>query len=85
MLESLLDLEIAYNIMKPTKTEESVVHPIDSHYMKLNTDISVIDKNSKDFNLLQQYVKNTHAATHTRYDLEILEVRNHCLLLDNNF
>uniref|UniRef100_A0A1B6DFG5 Poly [ADP-ribose] polymerase n=1 Tax=Clastoptera arizonana TaxID=38151 RepID=A0A1B6DFG5_9HEMI len=72
MLENLLDLEIAYNIMKPNSTDAGI-HPVDAHYHKLNTDITVLEKDSKDFEMLKLYVKNTHAETHNQYELEILE------------
>lgn len=75
MLDSLLEMEIAYSLLKTTKEEESSnVHPIDLHYSKLNAEIEVVDKSSKEFELLHMYVKNTHAATHTQYELEIIDV-----------
>ena len=33
-----------------------------------------MDKSSEEFNLIQTYAKNTHAATHTQYQLEVEEV-----------
>jgi len=74
MLDSLMEIEIAYNMLKTKSDAEGDVHPLDAHYTKLNTHIEVLDKQTDEFKLLQQYVRNTHAATHTQYDLEILEV-----------
>uniref|UniRef100_A0A2Z5U1X2 Poly [ADP-ribose] polymerase n=1 Tax=Reticulitermes speratus TaxID=60591 RepID=A0A2Z5U1X2_9NEOP len=74
MLESLMEIEIAYSMLKTKSDAEGDVHPLDAHYAKLNTHIEVLDKQTDEFELLEQYVKNTHAATHTQYDLEILEV-----------
>lgn len=75
MLDSLLEIEVAYSLLKTTKEEEgNNVHPIDLHYSKLNAEIEVLDRTSKEFELLQIYVKNTHATTHTQYELEILDV-----------
>lgn len=34
----------------------------------------VLCKDSKEFSMIEQYVKNTHAETHTQYELEVLEV-----------
>ena len=34
----------------------------------------VLCKDSKEFSMIVQYVKNTHAETHTQYELEVLEV-----------
>jgi poly [ADP-ribose] polymerase len=75
MLDSLMEIEIAYNLLKTKSDADGDMHPLDAHYAKLNTHVEVIDKKTEEFELLKQYVKNTHAATHTQYDLEILEVR----------
>ncbi|XP_033221559.1 poly [ADP-ribose] polymerase [Belonocnema kinseyi] len=72
MLESLLDMEIAYSLLN-VKTD-STANPIDAHYEQLNAEIDVMDKTSEEFKVLEQYVKNTHAATHQQYELEIEEV-----------
>lgn len=74
MLDSLMEIEIAYSMLKTKSDTEGDVHPLDAHYAKLNTHIEILDKKADEFKLLQQYVRNTHAATHTQYDLEILEV-----------
>ena len=74
MLDSLMEIEIAYSMLKTKSDTEGGVHPLDAHYAKLNTHIEVLDKQTEEFELLQQYVRNTHAATHTQYELEILEV-----------
>lgn len=36
----------------------------------------VVDKNTDEANIIMQYVKNTHAATHNTYTLEVQEVSN---------
>lgn len=73
MLDSLMDMEIAYNLMK-SDTADSDVDPIDSHYAKLNTDISLVPKDSEGFKTIQKYVENTHGETHSSYTLEIEDV-----------
>lgn len=72
MLDSLMELEIAYSLMKTSsgKGENS----IDAYYSKLNTEIDVLDRASAEFEIIQEYVRNTHAATHSSYSLEIEEV-----------
>lgn len=70
MLDSLLELEIAYNLMKSSGSE----HTVDSYYRQLNTEIDVVDRNSEEFAIIEQYVKNTHAETHRNYTLVIEEV-----------
>lgn len=72
MLDALLEMEIAYNLLCD-KTDRKE-NPLDGHYKQLKTDIDVLDKTSEEFNMIEKYVKNTHAATHTQYELEIEEV-----------
>ncbi|GAB0091469.1 Poly [Sergentomyia squamirostris] len=72
MLESLLEIEVAYSMLKTESGSD--VSPIDTHYDQLKTDLEVLDKSSEEFAILSKYVKNTHAATHNMYDLEIVEV-----------
>ena len=48
--------------------------PIDAHYKKLKTEIEVLEQTTEEFKVIEEYVKNTHASTHTQYSLEIEEV-----------
>ena len=72
MLSSLLDIEVAYNLLKSSNAEGK--DPIDSHYEQLNTEISVLNKSSNEYKILEKYVAQTHASTHTLYKLEIQQV-----------
>uniref|UniRef100_A0A6P8QEZ4 Poly [ADP-ribose] polymerase n=1 Tax=Geotrypetes seraphini TaxID=260995 RepID=A0A6P8QEZ4_GEOSA len=73
MLDNLLDIEVAYSLLK-SGTEDGEKSPIDINYEKLKTDIQVIARDSEEAKILKQYVKNTHAATHNTYDLEIVDI-----------
>ncbi|KAM7430085.1 Poly [ADP-ribose] polymerase 1 [Porites harrisoni] len=73
MLDNLLDIEVAYSLLKSGE-EDLAKDPLDVNYEKLNTDLEVLCKDSKEFSMIKQYVKNTHAETHTQYELEVLEV-----------
>lgn len=70
MLNNLLELEIAYNILKSNGKNTG----IDDHYNKLNTEITVIDENTTEYDIVKQYVKNTHAETHDMYELELTQL-----------
>lgn len=75
MLESLMEMEVAYSLLKETQGAGSEdVHPIDAHYAKLNSVIEALEKSSEEYLDIQKYVANTHAPTHSNYNLEILEV-----------
>lgn len=72
MLESLLELELAYGLLNEETDMEK--NPLDGHYEQLKNDIHPINRNSDEFKLLQKYVKNTHAITHSNYELEIEDI-----------
>jgi poly [ADP-ribose] polymerase 1 len=75
MLDSLMELEVAYNLMKvKDEDKDKVMHPLDLQYSKLNTHITVLERDSEEFGHLQAYVRNTHAETHQQYSLDIAEV-----------
>ncbi|XP_072912212.1 poly [ADP-ribose] polymerase 1 isoform X2 [Hemitrygon akajei] len=73
MLDSLLDIEVAYSLLKDGM-EDDAKDPIDINYEKLHTDIKVLDKQTDEAKIIIDYVKNTHAATHNQYDLDVLEI-----------
>lgn len=73
MLDSLMELEVAYSLMKSSHTSKTGSH-IDGHYEQLKTEIDILPKDSQEYKYLCDYVKNTHAQTHASYDLEIDEV-----------
>ena len=76
MLDNLQEIEIAYSLLKTDDEGSADKDPLDVHYEKLKTHMSVLDKESKEFKRLVKYVKNTHASTHNQYQLEVLEVFN---------
>jgi len=75
MLEALGEIEIAQKLIKETKKEIHTVNPLDQQFasLKLNK-LEPLDKLSDRFKLIEQYVKNTHGATHSGYNLVIDEV-----------
>lgn len=75
LVESLLEIELTSRMIKTeTKVKEEEVHPVDSLYGKLNTDIKPVPRDSKTFSMVETYAQNTHAATHSQYTLEIENV-----------
>jgi hypothetical protein len=72
MLEALGDIEIATSLLKGTST--SGENPIDASYKALNTKLEPVEKSSKEYSIIAQYIKNTHAPTHTNYVLRLKEL-----------
>ncbi|KAK5642118.1 hypothetical protein RI129_008285 [Pyrocoelia pectoralis] len=70
MVDNLMELEVAYNLMKATGGDNT----IDGHYDQLKTEIDILDHKSEEFEMIKKYVKNTHAATHSNYKLSVDEV-----------
>lgn len=66
MLDALRDIEIASEFLG-SKVEEGTEEedPLDTHYKKLHCDIRPIPHDSGDFKLVEKYLKQTHAPTHT--------------------
>lgn len=72
MLESLLDIEVAYSLLKGSAAGDE--DPIDAYYKSLEAKIEVLDKETDEFKLIEKYVKNTHAKTHSSYKLDVVDV-----------
>ncbi len=73
MLNNLLEIEIAYNLLRGDCADDQE-SPIDLHYKKLNCQMEVLDKKSDEYKDILAYVSNTHAATHNNYSLEVEDV-----------
>lgn len=50
-------------------------------YIAVTRVVQVLEKVGEEYTRLQEYVRNTHAATHQQYDLEVKNVR----LVDDRF
>ncbi|KAM6592239.1 hypothetical protein CsatA_014844 [Cannabis sativa] len=71
MLEALQDIEIASRLVGfDVDDDES----LDDKYKKLRCDIDPIPRDSADYSLIEKYLLNTHAPTHTDWSLELEEV-----------
>ncbi|KGN57935.1 poly [ADP-ribose] polymerase 1 isoform X1 [Cucumis sativus] len=71
MLEALQDIEIASRLVGfDGDSHES----LDDKYKKLHCDIAPISHESEDYKLIEKYLLNTHAPTHTDWALELEEV-----------
>jgi len=78
MLEQLLEIELAFEMIQGEGDSKSL--PVDDHYKRLNALIDPLEKNSGDYEMIQKYLSNTHAATHSEYKLSIQEVREDVII-----
>lgn len=72
LLSALQDLEVASKMVSSPSVEGE--HPIDAHYKKLKTNLTVVEKTSADFMRVNDYIQNTHGHTHTTYSLELVDL-----------
>ncbi|XP_050082523.1 poly [ADP-ribose] polymerase [Anopheles aquasalis] len=73
MLESLIEIEVAYSLLSKGESNNEK-NPLDVHYEQLKTEIEPMKRDTEEFKILQEYVRNTHATTHKDYELEIQEI-----------
>lgn len=71
MLEALQDIEIASRLVGFDANNDD---SIDDNYKKLHCDISPLPHDSEEFCLIEKFLQNTHAPTHTDWSLELEEV-----------
>lgn len=72
MLDSLMEIELAYELL--SKGDEGGASSIDSHYKTLNADVDILEAHSEEYKIIDKYLQNTHAPTHTNYALRIDQV-----------
>jgi poly [ADP-ribose] polymerase len=66
LLDTLKNIQIATRILRNA-------HSLDQVYDSLGISLTPVSTTAKDFQIVDRYVTNTHASTHT-YKLELLEV-----------
>ncbi|XP_028036394.1 poly [ADP-ribose] polymerase [Bombyx mandarina] len=72
MMDNLLEIEIAYGLLQ--SDTDDTVSPIEGHYKKLKAEIAPLDKTTDEFEMILEYVRNTHGKTHNFYTLNVEEV-----------
>uniref|UniRef100_UPI000180C414 poly [ADP-ribose] polymerase 2 n=1 Tax=Ciona intestinalis TaxID=7719 RepID=UPI000180C414 len=85
LLSALSDIQIAIKIMDEAEGSGLKENPFDLRYKSLQCEMKPLPKTSKNFKLVQEYVKNTHAATHMNYELSIEDVFTLAKENDKNF
>lgn len=72
LVETLLEMEIAVSLSKGGGT--SGTNPIDENYQKLNAEITPVDEATKEWIMVEKYLQNTHAKTHSQYTLKLVDL-----------
>ncbi len=71
VLDELQNIKIATNVID---NKQDDVNPVDAIYQELNTTIKPLKKGSKMWKVIEDYVHNTHAPTHSNYTAEVLDI-----------
>lgn len=75
LLDTLNEIDTAQKLNKEdTASGDAKIHPLDRHYSQLNLKLTPLDRNSDTWKILETWVKQTHAPTHTDYKLKILDI-----------
>jgi poly [ADP-ribose] polymerase len=69
LLESLREIAVAMRILQESEVKGGNI--IDASYKALNCEINEVARDSMEWQLIDSYMKNTHAPTHTGYSLTL--------------
>eukprot|EP00741_Cyanophora_paradoxa_P007542 tig00001154_g7294.t2 len=77
LLDALKDIEIAQRLIfsgrETAAAPAAGVNVLDAYYGALKTELVPLERGGPDWDLLQHYLTNTHAATHSKYELVLLD------------
>ncbi|KAL3648050.1 Poly [ADP-ribose] polymerase 2 [Castilleja foliolosa] len=71
LVEALAEIEVA---MKLIEDDTDMEDPLYSQYKRLDCDLLPLEAHSDEFSMIQKYTKNTHAKTHSNYDVDIIQI-----------
>ena len=71
LLEALSDIKVAISIIDDTERQQGQENSMDLHYKSLNCLLSPVSDKAQEFSVIQQYLVNTHAPTHSNYKLKL--------------
>ncbi|VDD85971.1 unnamed protein product [Enterobius vermicularis] len=70
LLEMLANIEISVRAIQEKSGDENL-NPIDRHFLNMRCDLSVIASDDPQYKMINKYLQNTHAPTHSRYRMKI--------------
>ncbi|KAJ6848626.1 poly [ADP-ribose] polymerase 2-A [Iris pallida] len=71
MVAALDEIEIATKILKDDAEQED---PMYSRYERLQCELKPVEVDSEEYSVIEKYVANTHAKTHSSYTVDIAQV-----------
>ncbi|XP_022899060.1 poly [ADP-ribose] polymerase 2 isoform X1 [Olea europaea var. sylvestris] len=71
MVEALGEIELATKLLVD---DIEMKDPLYSHYQRLHCELVPLEVGSREFYMIEKYMKNTHAKTHSNYTVNIVQV-----------
>ena len=71
LLEALSDIKVAISIIDDAEKSQAQESSVDTHYRSLDCSLSPLLSNADEYKIIEQYLTNTHASTHSSYSLQI--------------
>ncbi|WJX19914.1 NAD(+) ADP-ribosyltransferase [Trifolium repens] len=72
MVEALAEIEVATKLLKDDAEMEG--DPLYAHYQRLHCELVPVEFGTEEFSMIENYMKNTHAETHSNYTVEIVQI-----------
>ncbi|KAK7269676.1 hypothetical protein RIF29_22410 [Crotalaria pallida] len=72
MVEALGEIEVATKLLKDDEGMQD--DPLYAHYQRLHCELVPVEFGCEEFSMIEKYMKNTHAKTHSNYTVEIVQI-----------
>ncbi|KAK7277759.1 hypothetical protein RJT34_22776 [Clitoria ternatea] len=72
MVEALGEIELATKLLKDDTEMQG--DPLYTHYQRLHCELVPVKFGCEDFSMIEEYLKNTHAETHSNYTVDIVQI-----------
>ncbi|KAJ7977582.1 Poly [ADP-ribose] polymerase [Quillaja saponaria] len=72
MVEALSEIEVATKLLEDDI--EMKGDPLFAHYRRLHCELTPLDVDSEEFFMIEKYMQNTHAKTHSNYTVAIAQI-----------
>ncbi|KAL2323662.1 hypothetical protein Fmac_028041 [Flemingia macrophylla] len=72
MVEALGEIEVATKLLKNDADMQG--DPLYTHYERLHCELVPVEFGCEEFSMIEEYMKNTHAKTHSNYTVEVVHI-----------
>ncbi|KAL3531481.1 hypothetical protein ACH5RR_010803 [Cinchona calisaya] len=72
MVEALGEIEVATKLLEDDIGMQE--DPLYSHYQRLHCELTPLEADSDEYKMIEKYMKNTHAKTHSGYTVDIIQI-----------